>query len=171
MLPDWNASDLANVSALLDAAAQNYGVPRDVLYAVASQESQFVAGAVNNSGAVPSYGIMQLELATAQGLGYPSNDPTDLLNPVVNIPLGAAYLASMIANYGLVDGLAAYNGGYIGGQIVGSANQYVAAVQSRIAYFDAQPGFLATTGSVSTETLLLFLFAAVAVILLAQVLT
>lgn len=68
-------------------------------------ESAWNPSAVSSAGAI---GLMQVMPANAIAYGY---QPDDLYNPEINIKLGADILRTEINNYGLVDGLAAYNGG------------------------------------------------------------
>ncbi len=87
-------------------ASETYGVPENLLKAVAKAESEFKADATSRCGAM---GIMQLMPATARSLGV-----TDAYDPYQNIMGGAKYLADMLNRY---DGnvsyaLAAYNAGY-----------------------------------------------------------
>ena len=92
----------ANVSALLDAASDRYGVPRIYARAVAWTESQ---GRHDLQGTRGELGVMQLMPDTAAELGV---NPRDL---AANIDGGVRYLANMQRLYGERVGLAAYNGG------------------------------------------------------------
>jgi soluble lytic murein transglycosylase-like protein len=92
----------AHVYALLDAAADRYGIPRIYARAVAAQESGGDQSARGTSGEL---GVMQLMPATARELGV---DASDLQQ---NIDGGVRYLAKMLRLYGERVGLAAYNGG------------------------------------------------------------
>ena len=89
---------------LADAAADKYGLPRDLVRRVMAAESGFQPGAVSPKGAV---GLMQLMPATAQTLGV---DPHD---PLQNVDAGARYLRDLLAKYNgrLWHALAAYNAG------------------------------------------------------------
>lgn len=87
-------------------ASETYGVPENLLKAVAKAESEFQADATSRCGAM---GIMQLMPATARSLRV-----TDAYDPYQNIMGGAKYLSDMLSRY---DGnvslaLAAYNAGY-----------------------------------------------------------
>ncbi len=96
----------------VQAAADRYGVPASLIYAVMKKESNFDPNAVSSAGAK---GLMQLMPGTADSFnrflpeelrGRPPSDPTR------NIHLGAAYLSSLQTAYArdhLV--LSAYNGG------------------------------------------------------------
>lgn len=94
-----------DLDPIFDRAAQKYGVPRDLLHAIAFHESGFQAGAVSSAGAM---GIMQLMPATAQTMGVA--DPFDAEQ---NIMGGAKLLGQYAKQY---DGdlklmLAAYGAG------------------------------------------------------------
>ncbi len=65
-------------------AGRQYGIDWRLLAAVAYQESKWQPDAVSHQGA---YGLMQITLPTARGLGL--SDPTD---PVANILSGAKYI-------------------------------------------------------------------------------
>ena len=92
------------VRSAIGLAAARYALRREVLEAVAWQESRLRADAVSPKGAV---GVMQLMPGTARDLGV---DPFD---PVQNVAGGAAYLAQLLRRYGgdLRLSLAAYNAG------------------------------------------------------------
>ena len=92
-----------NVEESLDRAARTYGLDLGLLRAVAWQESRGNQSAVSVKGAI---GIMQLMPGTAAALGV---DPRD---PEANINGGAAYLASLLEKFKMVElALAAYNAG------------------------------------------------------------
>jgi soluble lytic murein transglycosylase-like protein len=89
---------------LADAAADKYGLPRELVRSVMAAESGFQPWAVSPKGAI---GLMQLMPDTAQALGA---DPRD---PAQNVDAGARYLRDLLEkyNYGLRHALAAYNAG------------------------------------------------------------
>ncbi|SPE36413.1 Lytic transglycosylase, catalytic [Candidatus Sulfopaludibacter sp. SbA6] len=89
---------------LADAAADKYGLPRNLVRSVMAAESGFSSQAVSPKGAV---GLMQLMPATAQILGVNPNDP------VQNVDAGARYLRDLLVKYDgyLWHALAAYNAG------------------------------------------------------------
>jgi len=116
-VPTQNATDFAallqqkfsssetDLDAVFETASQQYGVPVNLLKAVAKAESNFRADATSSCGAM---GIMQLMPGTAKSLGV--DDPYD---PVQNIMGGAKYLGNLLQQF---DGneslaLAAYNAG------------------------------------------------------------
>lgn len=94
----------ASLSALADAAADRYGLPRALVRSVISAESGFQPGAVSPKGAI---GLMQLMPSTARQLGA---DPRD---PAQNVDAGTRYLRDLLLEYdGLLwHALAAYNAG------------------------------------------------------------
>jgi len=89
---------------LADAAADRYGLPRELVRSVMSAESGFQPLAVSPKGAV---GLMQLMPGTAQVLGADPHDPAQ------NVDVGARYLRDLLEkyNYRLRHALAAYNAG------------------------------------------------------------
>ena len=89
---------------LADAAADRYGLPRELVRSVMAAESGFQPTAISPKGAI---GLMQLMPDTAQALGA---DPRD---PAQNVDAGTRYLRDLLEkyNYGLRHALAAYNAG------------------------------------------------------------
>lgn len=77
---------------IFSRAAEQYGVPVNLLKAVAKAESGFDAGAVSSCGAE---GIMQLMPSTARSLGV-----TDSFDPEQNIMGGAKYLGQLLSSFG-----------------------------------------------------------------------
>ena len=134
-LPDWNASDLAAAQPYLDAAIAQYGLDPALIYGQCSQESRFkpAAFALDRNGG--SYGLMQLDYPTAQGLGY-QGDPSGLYEPGLNAMLGCQLMAQLLAQFNgdASSALAAYNAGP--NNLAGGA-PYVALVLPRVAYFQA----------------------------------
>lgn len=100
--------------AEIKAAAKLSGLSVDLIYAQMRQESLYRTDAKSSAGAL---GLLQLQpdsaRQTAKQLKMPRPSNDDLYNPVVNIPLGAANIKSMIDSFDgqLVAGLAAYNAG------------------------------------------------------------
>ena len=96
----------ANVAPqqLADAAADKYGLPRQLVRSVMAAESGFDPKAVSPKGAL---GLMQLMPLTAQTLGA---DPAD---PAQNVDAGTRYLRDLLLKYDgrLWHALAAYNAG------------------------------------------------------------
>jgi soluble lytic murein transglycosylase len=95
-------------------AARISGLSETLIYAVMRQESLFQPRAISSANA---RGLMQLlpatATATAQRVGRPRPSPADLLQPAVNVPLGAAYLRQRVDLFDgqVVLALAAYNAG------------------------------------------------------------
>jgi len=89
---------------LADAAADKYGLPRQLVRSVMAAESGLDPTAISAKGAI---GLMQLMPTTARDLGI---DPTD---PAQNVDAGARYLRDLLLRYGgqLWHALAAYNAG------------------------------------------------------------
>jgi soluble lytic murein transglycosylase-like protein len=89
---------------LADAAADRYGLPRELVRSVMAAESGFQPLAISPKGAI---GLMQLMPGTAQVLGADPHDPAQ------NVDAGARYLRDLLEryNYGLRHALAAYNAG------------------------------------------------------------
>lgn len=93
-----------DVDAELRIAATSYGIPEDLLRAVAMQESTNKPNALSPKGAM---GVMQLMPGTANDMGV-----TDPYDPVQNIQGGAKYLKQQYDKYGTWElALAAYNAG------------------------------------------------------------
>ncbi len=99
---------------LFGRAADNAGIPRSLLYAVARHESSFVPSATSGAGAI---GLVQLLPAVARRIaglyGTRKPRPRALRKPKVSLPLGAWYLSELSQflrdNHPLVT--AAYNAG------------------------------------------------------------
>jgi len=98
----------------LTREARNRDLHSSWVFAITRQESAFMADAKSHVGAT---GLMQLMPATAKEtakrFGIPMSSTNQLINPNVNIQLGAAYLRQL---YGQFNGnrvlaSAAYNGG------------------------------------------------------------
>jgi len=155
----WSAQDA--YAADIDAAAASAGIPLDVAYGLIAHESGFNANAIGDNGR--SYGLVQIQLATARGLGYTGDGP-GLLVPAVNVSLGFRYLRGQLDRAGTIAAaLSAYNGGYRPSLGYGApradgtfANQaYVSAVLGKAAYFQqylterdgTPPGTIAEAGA------------------------
>jgi soluble lytic murein transglycosylase-like protein len=88
---------------LFNAAGARYGVPPQLLAAVAKVESEFNRHAVSPAGA---QGLMQLMPSTARGLGVDAFDPAQAVDGAARI------LRANLKEFGSVDlALAAYNAG------------------------------------------------------------
>ncbi|CAN7249715.1 lytic transglycosylase domain-containing protein [Phenylobacterium sp. LjRoot225] len=129
--PSPRSDDVGAIRSAIAQAADRYAVSRELVEAVAWQESRLQHRAVSPKGAL---GVMQLMPATAREL---SVDPLDLAQ---NISGGAAYLAQLLRRY---DGdlrlsLAAYNAGpaavdrYRGVPPFAETQRYVSAILTRL---------------------------------------
>ena len=100
-----NITAPGDLDPIFEQAANQYGVRKDLLIAVAKAESNFNASVVSGAGAI---GIMQLMPETARNLGV--NDP---YNATDNIMGGAKYLSRLLSQYNgnISLALAAYNAG------------------------------------------------------------
>lgn len=89
-------------------------LPPDLIYGVLRQESLYRADAVSSAGA---RGLLQMmpdtAKRTAQTWKRARPDATQLLDPVVNVPLGAAHLRDLLDRFGgqTAVALAGYNAG------------------------------------------------------------
>lgn len=85
--------------ALVEDAAQTYGVPAPVLYAVIRCESSFTPTAVSHAGAV---GLMQIMPSTYDWLRTRPGAPPEgeLTEPGVNIAYGAFLLSILYDEFG-----------------------------------------------------------------------
>jgi soluble lytic murein transglycosylase-like protein len=103
----WSAQD--DFAAILDGAADRYGLPAALLYAITGVESGFNPRAQSGSG---SLGLMQITPSTATGLGY-TGTAAGLFDPWQNVELGAKLLAQLNRRLGgnAAKMASAYNGG------------------------------------------------------------
>lgn len=115
--------------ALFDAAGSRYGVPSQLLAAVASAESGFNPSAVSPAGA---RGLMQLMPSTAKALGVDPGIPAEAVDGAARL------LRGHLDRFGSVDlALAAYNAGgnavarYGGIPPYAETQKYVQRVMSR----------------------------------------
>lgn len=92
--------------------SEEYGVPREVIYAVMSSESSFTADAVSYKGAV---GLMQIMPSTYEWLCTKTGDepnPSLLYDPDINIKYGTYFLSYLYSRFGVWETVyAAYNAG------------------------------------------------------------
>jgi soluble lytic murein transglycosylase len=95
-------------------AARAARLPETLVYAVLRQESLYQPHAISGANA---RGLMQLlpatAVATARQAGRPRPSAADLLQPAVNVPLGAAFLRQLVDRFDgqIVLALAGYNAG------------------------------------------------------------
>lgn len=96
------------------SAAKLTGLAPQLIYSVMRQESLYRSDALSSAGA---RGLLQMlpETArrTASKWNRPRPSPTDLFSPVINVPLGAANLRSLVDRFGgqTLVALAGYNAG------------------------------------------------------------
>jgi len=99
---------------LADCDRRRSGIDPLVLHAIIRQESRFQSDVLSPAGAV---GLMQLMPRTAAAAARKEKMPKphrrDLLRPIVNVRLGAAYLSGLVKGYGgdYFRAVAAYNAG------------------------------------------------------------
>ena len=95
----------APYEALIEQAAQRYGIDPAVLHGLIQQESGFDPNSESSAGAA---GLTQLMPGTASSMGV-----SNPLNPAESIEGGARYLSGLLAQFGgnTTDALAAYNAG------------------------------------------------------------
>ena len=103
--PQQAAAAPATPRQLADAAADKYGLPRQLVRSVMSAESGFQTGAVSPKGAI---GLMQLMPETARRYSV-----SNIWDPVQNIHGGVRYLADLLRMFNNDHRLAvaAYNAG------------------------------------------------------------
>jgi soluble lytic murein transglycosylase len=99
---------------LVENAARKFGLDPNLLFAVMRVESIYNRRIISNVGAV---GLMQIMPGTGQRIAYELGvenfDPTDLLDPQLNLEFSAWYLASLLKRFDgrLPLAIASYNGG------------------------------------------------------------
>ena len=128
---------VAPVTAAINVSAARHGLARELVGAVAWQESRMRQEAVSPKGA---RGVMQLMPATAADLRVNAGDMAS------NVDGGAAYLALLLDRFDgdVVKTLAAYNAGpetverYHGVPPYPETKAYVAAVLDRLADSDGE---------------------------------
>jgi soluble lytic murein transglycosylase-like protein len=98
-----------DVAVLMTQFSQRYGMPETLLRRVVRQESGFNPGARHG----PYWGLMQIRLDTARGVGYRGGGP-GLLDAATNLTYGGAYLANAWRVSGGTEARAMrlYRGGY-----------------------------------------------------------
>jgi soluble lytic murein transglycosylase-like protein len=113
LFPNENAYD-----ALINQAASDNSVDPALIKGVIAQESNFVPTAYRSEPSIgdASYGLMQILLGTARGMGFDGSGQ-DLFDPSTNIQYGSAFLSDLIrqsnnAGYDLDSAISAYNGGF-----------------------------------------------------------
>lgn len=134
----------------INAAAQEFDLPPNLLAAMMKKESGGNPNAVSSKGAT---GLMQLMPGTAEEMGV-----TDISNPAQNIRGGARYMRQMLDKYGdLPTALAAYNAGpgnvdkYGGVPPFGETQDYVKTI---MANFDTGEKFYGRNAQSVSDTIL-----------------
>ncbi len=106
--PGGGTPNRDQVQTMIDEAAKQYGVERELVRAVVAVESNFNANAVSRVGAV---GLMQVMPATAEDYGVTST--AALFDPKTNLRTGTRHLKRLLdkykGDYGRV--IMAYNAG------------------------------------------------------------
>ncbi len=154
--------------AIITTACAENNVPVALVKAIIGVESNFIPTAQNLTGTDlargGSYGLMQVSLQTADGLGY-SGAPAGLLDPATNIGLGVTFLADVLDEAAGDPATAAslYNGGHALGGGTFTNQAYVEQVMSNYAYYEAQGASAAPSGSATTGGLVVALVLAVVV--------
>jgi soluble lytic murein transglycosylase-like protein len=107
--PQPSSAQRAQYESLVAAHAQANGVPVELVHRVIVRESRYNPHAVHRG----NYGMMQIKLATARGLGY-TGTAEGLLDPETNLTYAVKYLAGAYqAAHGNHDrAVAYYAGGY-----------------------------------------------------------
>jgi hypothetical protein len=106
-IPDYGkGANKAQIGEMLDAASKKYGIPANVLKAVAWQESGWNPHALSFDGQ-HGKGVMQIDDRFHEFARTP-----DVFDPAKNIDYGAKYLANLYKETGSWQGaLKRYNGG------------------------------------------------------------
>jgi soluble lytic murein transglycosylase-like protein len=142
-----------------DQAAATHGVPANLLYAVASAESDLKPTARNMSHLARTgtydIGLMQINSGHLPRLRRFGISESDLYVPCTNVMVGAWILADLVGRHGLSwDAVGAYNAActQLRGHACSAArNKYAWRVYRRLA--QDQPQLLATAASVSEPPL------------------
>lgn len=133
--PTWQNADAERASPTLDTWAALYNVPRAIVYGLVAMESNFKPNAYRAEPKIndASYGLTQILLNTARGLGF-GGQPADLYDLDTNVQYGLLYLRKMLDRFNSLDvALSAYNGGYRNNTITNPS--YVTGVMDRANYF------------------------------------
>jgi soluble lytic murein transglycosylase-like protein len=109
----WARFDVGSFPTPVLQPLGGFIIDKALVYALVRQESRFDPNAASGAGA---YGLMQLTAETAARLaGDPRlrRDPSALRDPGLNLKLGQAYVAKLLANAkgDVVRAVAAYNSG------------------------------------------------------------
>lgn len=106
-------------------AAENNGIPWQLLKAISFYESSFDPNALAHSKYGTAYGLMQI-------LNPPWYERANIYNPQFNVNKGAAILAQKIREEGgnITLALAAYNGALSHGRITPNGAKYIDVINS-----------------------------------------
>lgn len=104
--PAGSAPSRAAITKMIDRAAKQYGLERDLVHAVVRAESGYNPHAVSPAGAV---GVMQVMPGTARDYGVGSGDA--LFDAQTNIRTGVRHLKRLVNKYGVGKAVMAYNAG------------------------------------------------------------
>jgi hypothetical protein len=108
----WQLAYPRAFASLMDAAAQEFGLHRSVVYAIGRSESGFNPRVESHANAI---GLLQLIVPTAQEMAKPlglQGDAQSLRQPAVNVRLGARYLRKLLDRFEREAQMAAgYNAG------------------------------------------------------------
>jgi soluble lytic murein transglycosylase-like protein len=109
MLVHPASAQRANYEQMVASHAAANGVPADLVHRVIVRESRYNPRAVSKG----NYGMMQIKLATARGLGY-TGTAQGLLDPDTNLTYAVKYLAGAyrVANGDHNRAVSYYAGGY-----------------------------------------------------------
>lgn len=108
------ARQMSNMILIIKAAAALYGIPGDIMVGLCSVESSLNPDAyVKHDGGSPSYGLCQIKLETARGLGF-KGTKDDLMDPKINAHFAVRYVSEQLLRYdnNLTKAIAAYNQGH-----------------------------------------------------------
>ena len=125
----------ADYEQMVASHAAANGVPAELVHRVIVRESRYNPRAVSRG----NYGMMQIKLATARGLGY-TGTAQGLLDPDTNLTYAVKYLAGAYkaANGNQNRAVAYYAGGYYyAAKRQGLLPQQQVQVQPTISLFDA----------------------------------
>jgi soluble lytic murein transglycosylase-like protein len=133
-LPRPSSAQRAQYESMVAAHAQANGVPVELVHRVIVRESRYNPRAVHRG----NYGMMQIKLPTARGLGY-TGTAEGLLDPETNLTYAVKYLAGAYrAAHGNHDRAVAY---YAGGYYHAAKRQRLQRARHEAMSADAQfPG-------------------------------
>jgi len=99
-------------SNFVEKYANEYSVPKEIVYAIIKSESSFKSDSVSHKGAI---GLMQITPDTFNWLSSKTGEqvlPDQLYNPEINIKYGTYFLSLLNAEFGTWEtSFAAYNAG------------------------------------------------------------